>query len=364
MKTNYKNLIIDGEFFEEKKLKEKIHQTISNNATPEWKKENFEFIKEWLDNSPTIKAHTSGTTGTPKEIFLQKEKMIASAKHTGGFFELKKNDKALSCLSPKYIAGKMMIVRAFVLGLDLRMVEPNGNPLATVKESIDFAAMIPLQVFNSIQNEKELKIFRKIKKTIIGGGVVSQALHDFLKRERNQCFATYGMTETITHIAVKKLNGADASDNYQALKNVQIKKDNRGCLVIEAPDVAEETVVTNDLVEIVASNQFRWLGRYDNVINSGGVKIISEKVERILNQFLTRRFFVNGLLDKKLGERLILIIEGEAFSEGEKKELMDSMKTTLPKYSIPKEILFIEKFEETDSGKVKRKTTMAMLNLT
>ena len=172
------------------------------------------------------------------------------------------------------------------------------------------------------------------------------------------------MTETITHIAVKKLNGTDASDNYQTLKNVEIEKDERGCLVIDAPDVANERVVTNDLVEIIGTNQFRWLGRYDNVINSGGVKIISEEVERILNRLLNRRFFVSGLLDKKLGERLVLIIEGEKFSEGEKTQLNQSMKKELPKYSIPKEIFFIDKFEETDSGKVKRKTTIAQLNLT
>ena len=358
MNSAYRNLIIDGEFFEEKKLLEKIQTVLSDASIQNWQKENFEFIQEWLNDSLTIKAHTSGTTGTPKEIFLQKEKMIASAKHTGHFFELKKNDKALLCLSPKYIAGKMMIVRAFVLGLVLKMVEPNGNPLAHVTGEIDFAAMIPLQVFNSVQNEKELTIFRRIKKTIIGGGVVSQTLHNFLQTESNQCYATYGMTETITHIAVKKLNGKDASDTYQTLQNVEIEKDKRGCLVIDAPDVADGKVVTNDLIALISENQFRWLGRYDNVVNSGGVKIIPEEVERVLGQYLKQRFFVTGLLDGKLGERLVLIIEGEKFSEGEKKEFYEFMNQQLPIYSIPKEVLFIEKFEETDSGKVKRKVTM------
>ena len=358
MSTAYQSLTIDGEFFEEKKLKEKIPTILSNTSIPNWKKENFKFIQEWLNDFPTIKANTSGTTGTPKEIFLQKEKMIASAKNTGHFFDLKKNDKALLCLSPKYIAGKMMIVRAFVLGLDLKMVEPNGNPLMNVNEAIDFAAMIPLQVFNSIQSENELSVFRKIKKTIIGGGVVSQTLYDFLQKEKNLCYATYGMTETITHIAIKQLNGAAASDTYQTLKNVQIEKDERGCLVINASDVAEERVVTNDLIEIISANQFRWLGRYDNVINSGGVKIISEEIERVLGQYLKQRFFVSGLLDEKLGERLVLIIEREIFSEREKKELKEWMKKRLPKYSIPKELFFVEKFEETDSGKVKRKATI------
>ena len=242
--------------------------------------------------------------------------MVNSAIHTGSFFNLKENEKALLCLSPNYIAGKMMIVRAFVLGLNLVIVEPTGNPLRNTDfGSIDFAAMVPLQVFNSFHNKGELNQLRKIKKTIIGGGVVSKTLHGFLQKEENNFFATYGMTETITHIAIKKLNGTDANENYQTLTNVGITTDSRECLVIDAPDVASERVITNDLVKIISPTQFQWLGRFDNVINSGGVKIIPEEVERTLSQFLNQRFFVSSWPDEKLGNRLILLIEDSDFSE-------------------------------------------------
>ncbi|HFC00158.1 MAG TPA: hypothetical protein ENJ53_05080 [Phaeodactylibacter sp.] len=367
----YQNIRLNGRFFKSSDLR----AMASVSTMPLWKKDIFDFILEWLDEQPTIIAHTSGTTGTPKKIFLEKNKMIASALKTGAFFFKKelndgvkennfpknKNVKALLSLSPKYIAGKMMIVRAFVLGWDLTLVEPSGHPLQAIDfGEMDFAAMVPLQVLNTLQNKKERHLFSKIKKTIIGGGVVTDTLYRLLQNlpaapngVKNDCYATYGMTETITHIAVKKLNGNDASDYYQTLENVSITKDLRGCLVIDAPDVASQKIVTNDLVKIISPRQFQWLGRYDNVINSGGIKIIPEEVERLLQPFFTQRFFVSSQPDEVLGSRLILVIEGKSFSKKEK--LNAFIKNNLPKYFIPKAIFFVEKFEETDSGKIKRK---------
>ena len=288
MYKKYQNIILNGKHF-------KPHELKINSSMSSWEKDIYEFINEWLDEKSTIKAQTSGTTGTPKTIFLQKNKMIASALKTGEYFNLQENEKALLCLSPTYIAGKMMIVRAFVLGLDLVLVEPSGNPLKDADiEKIDFAAMVPLQALNSFQNEKELQQFRKIKKTIIGGGVVSKTLLDLLQKEENSFYATYGMTETITHIAVKKLRGGllqqtfkkKQSDYFEILPNVQIKTDQRGCLVVNTPDVAEETIITNDLVEIISPTKFKWLGRFDNIINTGGVKVIPENVETLLGKHL------------------------------------------------------------------------------
>jgi O-succinylbenzoic acid--CoA ligase len=359
MYQKFRNIILDGRKFEAEEL-QKMTSPLS------WENDIYEFIQEWLDEKSTIQAKTSGTTGTPKTILLQKNKMVASALKTGQYFNLEKNAKALLCLSPNYIAGKMMIVRAFVLGLDLVLVEPSGNPLKNTDfAKIDFAAMVPLQALNSVQNEKERQQFRKIKKTIIGGGVVSKSLLNLLQKENNNFYATYGMTETITHIAVKKLSGGslqlpakkEQSEFFETLPNVQIKIDHRGCLVINAPDVAEEKVTTNDLVEIISPTKFKWLGRFDNIINTGGVKVIPENVEALLGKYLERRFFISSQPDEVLGERIILLIEGAIFSKKENEELSNFMKNNLTKFSIPKAVFFIDKFVETDSGKVKRTAT-------
>ena len=363
MYQKIRNIILDGKRFEAEEL-QKMTSPLS------WKNDIYEFIQEWLDEKSTIQAKTSGTTGTPKTILLQKNKMVASALKTGQYFNLEENAKALLCLSPNYIAGKMMIVRAFVLGLDLVLVKPSGNPLKnTYFDKIDFAAMVPLQALNSVQNEKERQQFRKIKKTIIGGGVVSKSLLNLLQKENNNFYATYGMTETITHIAVKKLSSGslqlptkkEQSEFFETLPNVQIKIDHRGCLVINAPDVAEEKVTTNDLVEIISPTKFKWLGRFDNIINTGGVKVIPENVEALLGKYLERRFFISSQPDEVLGERIILLIEGAIFSKKEKEELSDFMKNNLTKFSIPKAVFFIERFVETDSGKVKRTATTKLL---
>ena len=363
MYQKFRNIILDGKEFEVDEL-QKLRSSLS------WKDDIYNFIREWLDQEPTIKAQTSGTTGTPKTILLQKNKMVASALKTGEYFNLQKNEKALLCLSPNYIAGKMMIVRAFVLGLDLVLVEPSGSPLRNTEfEKIDFAAMVPLQALNSFQKEKEYLQFQKIKKTIIGGGAVSKTLQNFIQKEKNNFYATYGMTETITHIAIKTLRSnllqqtPQKGDGgfFETLPNVQIEKDERGCLVINAPDVAEETVITNDLVEIISPTKFKWLGRFDNIINTGGIKVIPEKVEALLEKYLDRRFFINSQPDEILGQRIILIIEGEVFSQKESKELSSFMKNNLTKFSIPKAVFFIEKFVETDSGKIKRAATKELL---
>ena len=358
----YQNLIFGGQKIHSSVLKSFSEEQTTSSDLPSWAKDIHIFILEWLNENTFIEAHTSGTTGTPKKIFLEKDKMVASALKTGAYFNLKENDKALLCLSPNYIAGKMMIVRAFVLGLDLRIVEPTGNPLKdALFEEIDFVAMIPLQVMNSFQDESTRNHLRKIKKTIIGGGVVSKTLHEILLKEKNHFYATYGMTETVTHIAIKKLNGTSASDNYETLENVEIKKDNRGCLVIDAPDITHGEVVTNDLVKIISPNRFQWLGRHDNIINSGGVKIIPEEVERALSKFLNQRFFISSQPDELLGNRIILLIESQNFSKKEKQELSTFMKNNMSKYAVPKEVLFIEKFIETDSGKIKRTETLNLL---
>ncbi|TMM31898.1 O-succinylbenzoic acid--CoA ligase [Polaribacter aestuariivivens] len=322
----------------------------------------YQFLKEWFSIENEIVVQTSGSTGIPKSILLQKSKMLQSALATGLFFHLKPNTTALLCLPIKYIAGKMMLVRALSLGWHLDVVAPNSNPLLNIQKTYDFSAMIPLQVQNSIDK------LHNIKKLIVGGGVVSNQLQEKLQSVSTEVFATYGMTETITHIAVKKINQfSGLSENekqsfYKVLPNITIYKDERNCLVIKAPKITDDVIFTNDVVNLISDIQFEWLGRFDNVINSGGVKLHPEKIEEKLAKIISKRFFVAGVSDQKLGKKLILVIEGNEIFNYKKENLIPILKNTktLHKFEIPKEVYFVNTFIETATGKIQREKTLKL----
>lgn len=301
------------------------------------------FLLDWFDDKSYIEMQTSGSTGTPKMIKVDKQSMVNSALATGDFFDLKPGDRALQCLPVKYVAGKMMLIRSIILGLDLDYVEPSSHPMENNDESYDFAAMVPLQAKNSLE---ELK---RVKKLIVGGSLISPALEKLLVKLPTNVFETYGMTETVTHIAAKKV-GEKA---FTVLPDVTISYDDRNCLVIHAPKIIkEEVVVTNDLVELVNENQFVFLGRIDNVINSGGVKIIPEQVEYKLSGLINKRYFVAPKEDTELGQKVVLVVEGDSF------DIDKSIFDGLDKYEHPKEIIFVPKFKETENGKILRKESL------
>jgi O-succinylbenzoic acid--CoA ligase len=297
-----------------------------------------DFVLDWFDQNSFIEMQTSGTTGAPKLIRVDKQAMVNSAIATGEFFGLRSGIKVLHCLPTQYVAGKMMLVRAFILGWDMDLVAPGSNPLERNETEYDFAAMVPLQA------EHSLGKLHVIKKLILGGAKVSQALSEKLSALSTEIYETYGMTETITHIAAKRA-GEEA---FTVLPNVNISKDDRNCLVIDPYKICDEPVITNDVVEIVDEEHFIWLGRYDNVINSGGVKLFPEQIEEKLSGRIDRRFYVKGIADEVLGEKLVLVVEGEPF------DIDKSAFKGLGKFENPKEVQFIEKFEETGSGKVIR----------
>ena len=310
-----------------------------------------EFLQSWFSADKSITVQTSGSTGIPKSILLKKEHILNSAKATGNYFGLQENTTALLCLSVKYIAGKLMLIRAITLGWELDVIESTSNPLEKVSKQYDFSAMVPLQLENSLSK------INLIKKIIVGGGVVSKVLERKLKNVETVIYATYGMTETITHIAVKKLNRINVIPNfYELLPDVQIYVDARNCLVIKALKVADEIVFTNDVVQIVSDTQFEWLGRFDNVINSGGIKLHPEKIEKALSKIISNRFFVAGKLDETLGEKLILIIEGN-------RKNLNFNESELLKFEIPKEIYFVEKFLETETKKIQRRKTLDLIKM-
>jgi O-succinylbenzoic acid--CoA ligase len=305
----------------------------------EFEKSIGDFLLDWFDDKSYIDLQTSGTTGIPKMIRTDKQMMVNSALATGDFFELSPGDKALYCLPTKYIAGKMMLVRSFILGLDVDFVAPSSHPLAKNETKYDFAAMVPLQAENSLAGLKN------IKKLIVGGAKMSKSLENSLLKEKTEVYETYGMTETVTHIAAKKV-GEDA---FAILPNIKISQNEMNCLVIDAPKISQEQIVTNDLVELVNDHQFILLGRIDNVVNSGGIKLIPEQIEEKLSHGIHSRFFVGGIADAVLGEKLVLVIEGE------KRVLDEHIYSSLDKYQKPKEVFYIDKFIETENGKIKRK---------
>lgn len=308
----------------------------------EFEKPVGDFLLDWFDSKPYLEVQTSGTTGTPKLIQIDKQAMVNSALATGDFFDLSPGNRALHCLPVKYIAGKMMLIRAMILGLDLDFVAPSSHPLENNENKYDFVAMVPLQAKHSL---KELKY---VKKMIVGGAKMSKSLEHALAKLPTEVYETYGMTETITHIAAKKIG----DKFFTVLPNVTVSYDDRNCLVIHAPKIAEEVIVTNDLVELVNENQFVFLGRIDNVINSGGIKLIPEQIEDKLSGKIDSRFYVIGKPDVDLGEKLVLVIEGE------KHELSPELFDILDKYEKPKEILFVPKFKETATGKILRKESL------
>ena len=310
------------------------------------------FLLDWLDDKDYVNVKTSGSTGTPKEIKIKKQSMVNSAIATGDFFKLKPGDKVLHCLPSNFIAGKMMMVRAIVLGLEVDMVEPTALPLIDYDKDYKFSAFTPMQLKNFA------KYLKSIKTVIVGGGRVSKAIMDLIKDKKPNIYETYGMTETVSHIAVKKLNNFSGEEEefFATLPEIKVSQDDRGCLVIDAPNLSDDKIVTNDIVKIISDSSFEWLGRYDNVVNSGGIKLFPEQIESKLQDKIEGEFFIASKEDDTLGEKLILVIEGN------KDDIDNAIFDGLDKYEKPKEIYYISKFKETTSGKIHRKKTLEALN--
>ena len=307
-----------------------------------------EFIDEWRNDSPTVLVHTSGSTGKPKPMLVEKRRMEASARRTCRFLGLKAGDTALLCMPLDYIAGKMMVVRALTCGLQLIAVEPTGHPLANVTASITFAAMVPLQVWNSLQVPEERERLMRIGHLVIGGGAVNDELATALAGFPNAVWSTYGMTETLSHIALRRLNGTGRSDWYTPFDGVAVSLNAEGCLVIDAPEVHDGELVTNDIAEL-SGGCFRILGRKDNVICSGGIKIQIEEVERLLHPVLSAPFMITKSPDRLLGEQLVLLTEAT-----DMELLHRRCEDVLPRYWHPRRYVCVDRLPLTATGKPAR----------
>ena len=342
-----------------------------------------DFFSEWNNDSDRVLVHTSGSTGKPKPMMVEKKRMLNSARITCDFLGLKPGDSALLCMSLDYIAGKMVVVRSIERHLHLISVSPSGHPLKDinlkdangkdVNGEITFAAMVPMQVYNTLQVPEERERLTHVRHLIIGGGAIDASLEKELRSLPGNIaiWSTYGMTETLSHIALRRINGDEASEWYQPFDSVKISQTDEGCLVIDAPLVCAETLVTNDIVEIepyiynkVEKLRFRIKGRKDNVICSGGIKIQIEEVEALLKPHLEKPFMIAKKKDEKFGEIAVLLTEDENLKKveatirrllsGKSDDSNKSSESKSHKYWIPREYLHVEHLPLTETGKPKR----------
>jgi len=342
-----------------------------------------DFLSEWNNDSDRVLVHTSGSTGKPKPMMVEKKRMLNSARITCDFLGLKPGDSALLCMSLDYIAGKMVVVRSIERHLHLISVSPSGHPLKNidlkdvngkdVNGEITFAAMVPMQVYNTLQVPEERERLTHIRHLIIGGGAIDASLEKELQALPGNIaiWSTYGMTETLSHIALRRINGAETSEWYQPFDSVKISQTEEGCLVIDAPLVCAETLVTNDIVEIesyiynkVEKTRFRIKGRKDNVICSGGIKIQIEEVEALLKPHLEKPFMLAKKKDEKFGEIAVLLTEDEDLKKveatirrllsGKSDDSNKSSESKSHKYWIPREYLHVDHLPLTETGKPKR----------
>lgn len=340
------------------------YSSFTNGELPAWVHRILLFCKEWLNGQETFYFQTSGSTGAPKTIRATRKQLLASVELTQKAFHLRSGEVALLCLPIDFIAGKMMLIRGMQLGWHIIVQKAQSNPLLNlqVSQKIDFAAFVPLQVQTILEQtpEKIHQLFHTKSVIIIGGASISEKLEKSIEKLEIPTFHTYAMTETLSHIAIRRLNGFNKQDYFQVLEGVKIRLDDRECLCIVSPTTNFQEIITNDKAELIAEDKFRIVGRIDNIINSGGVKIQLELVEKIVEKVfdkenITRRFFCTGIPDEKLGQKLVLCIEGACWDKEKEQDILQKINLQSPnKYFVPKLILYKESFVETSTGKIKR----------
>jgi len=348
--SKYNSIILNGKRFSPEKIQVRTAEIKINSFLPDWEKELYQFLNEWFSDSEFILVQTSGSTGEPKPIKLPKSMMVESAERTIGYFGLQKNDRLLLSLPCQYIAGKMMVVRAIVGKMDLITVDPTTDFDFLEQEIFEFGAMVPNQVFKLMEQPSGKEKLQNIRNLLVGGSAISKDLKTLISQLSNRVVSTYGMTETASHIAIRELSGNLKSEFYHCLLGISVSLSKNGCLQIHHPEFAE-SLQTNDLAELQSETSFRILGRVDSVIISGGIKYSPESIEKKLEDLIGQSYVISSVPDQKLGEKLVLVIEGKTFPTKNLQEIIDK---NLPAFEQPKQILFLEKFPKTTSGKVKR----------
>lgn len=327
---------------------------------PEFAQVAFAFCRDWLAGQETFTQQTSGSTGAPKLQVLSRAQMEASAAATGAFFGTTTNEHLLCCLNPSYIAGKMMLVRALVWDCPITLVEPSSNPLQGLAEQFSFVALVPLQVEALLAEEKCRKLLQSIPHVLIGGAALPHKVQQELVHEGIRAWQSFGMTETVSHIALAPIEASELL--YQALPGVSIGVNEQDCLWILSPMSGPEKIQTNDTIELRSKNTFAWLGRADFVVNSGGIKLFPEQLERRIASLLEEAcpgsaYFLFGEKDSRLGEQLVLYVEGIE-AENKRLALEAGLGQILGKYEFPKKIYFKASFAYTPTRKINRHATV------
>ncbi len=359
--TSFSTLTLEGKYFEGNQLIAYANDRLENSLTADWQKAIFDFILQWLNKDDYLNIKTSGSTGVPKTIRIKKQKMVNSAIKTGEYLDLRKGDKSLLALPAGYIAGKMMVVRAMVLGLDLHFVKPLADPLNAIDEDFDFAAMVPLQIYEILSQVGGIEKLNRIKKLIIGGAPLAPSLQTEIRKLSNESYLSYGMTETVSHIAMQKLRGQDADGYMHPLPGVKVWANEEGRLCIEAPKLADGIIKTGDLAEFIDKNRFKILGRCDNLIITGGINVIPELVEKKLETYIKDRFIISSVPDEKLGAKLLLVIEGQPWLVQEQQAIENVLKQKFGKSERLRQLFFLPDFPETPGGKIDRPGIQKMI---
>lgn len=343
--------------------------SIDNQSRPEhpYFAKAYDFIQSWRSDTMSFNLQTSGSTGIPKIISVSRNQLSSSAAMTGRALDLGSGTRALVCLNIEYVAGIMMLVRGMELGWELTIMEPVANPLNHLPREVqfDFVALVPMQMAACLEDKRTKDNIKHLGKVLLGGAPVSRTLLKQIQNLDIPVYQSYGMTETVSHVALRKLNGKNRGEAYQFLPGVSAGMDARGCLFVSGQMTNGETIQTNDLVEMKTNNEFIWLGRYDNVINSGGVKIILDRVDEQIAVVLEVLQFLNPYFswfqeDEKLGQKLVLFIEGEG-NDVEEERLIQEIRKQVSAYQTPKHVYFVNRFEKTPTDKTDKRRTAAML---
>ena len=350
MKLEKQNIILNGTQISSAEIADMTSSIAVNPSMPEWERELYLFLNEWFSDSDFVRAQTSGSTGEPKSIELPKAVLIKSAERTIEYFRLKENDRILLSLPCRYIAGKMMVVRAIVEKMNLIPVDPSSNFDFLLNETFDFGAMVPNQVFKLLEQSSGKEMLQNIRNLLIGGSAISSELEAQIGELANRVVLTYGMTETASHIAIRELSGDRETDFYQCLSGIKVSLNEAECLQVHLPELSEP-LQTNDLAELQSENSFRIRGRADSVIISGGIKYSPEVIEKKLESAISQRFVISAVPDEKLGEKLVLVIEGKPELTN---DIQKKLQGLLSPYEQPKSIVFLDQFPDTTSGKIKR----------
>ena len=354
------SLLLNGREFSYESIRQTPTPSIPLNG---YEAQVLELVRQWLSGAYEFGQRTSGSTGDPQLIVLQRRQLAASAARTGDYFDLGPGDRALVCLNCEYIGGKMMLVRSLERNMHLTIVEPHADPFAKVAAGaeFDFAAFVPLQMRAMLAAGRAARL-NKMRAILVGGAGVEPSLLREIEQLTAPVYLTYGMTETASHMALRRLNGPEASPHYRVLPGLHLGQDERGCLTVRGDVTNDELVVTNDRIELVDKHTFDWLGRVDFVINSGGVKVQAEKVEQVLDVALaelgeSRRAFVAGQADERLGQAVTAYVEGTPLAAAAEQRLLALLRERLGKHELPKGVVYVPAFQTTASGKLDRAAT-------